>query len=466
MVTNPAAHSGNAPEAGARRLVFISHANPQDNGVAAWFATRLTLLGYEVWCDLKNTHGGESDFWLKVQQKIENEAAKFVFILSNASRDFQTKKGLLKEVQAADNLRRDNFIIPMRIERLTGSVPILIGPDIYIDSQSWANGLRELHKRLVKDGVPVTAKPDLQQLSTWWPALQVRERVVQVVPTDLTSNLVRFKALPPLIHVLGVKADGNPLTGYQALKEVLVGEPAHAPQGAYAVSFGRASDFKDVPAGYQITDVAAIPTESFIQNGYPSGEIQQGSAQRATTFLIASALERLLMGRGLSCKEVSYSRKKIWFPPYGLIQGNKQSISEAGRRPSPASFVGIHGYRGKKYVWHFGVQPSVDLHTHVGILFSPKAVLSMPYRSDKGEKPVLVDHKKALRNLSWWNREWRTKTLAFLAWLADGKDVIRIPVGSQEILLPARPEIFMSEVGYRDVDDDELVKEILGWSSQ
>lgn len=40
-----------------RRLVFISHANPEDNPAAAWFATQLTLLGYDVWCDLKNPEG-------------------------------------------------------------------------------------------------------------------------------------------------------------------------------------------------------------------------------------------------------------------------------------------------------------------------------------------------------------------------------------------------------------------------
>lgn len=464
MGTQPIEQRGSAPAGDARRLIFISHANPQDNAVAAWFATRLTLLGYEVWCDLKNTHGGESDFWPKVQSKIENEAAKFVFILSNTSRDLQSKRGLLKEVQTADNLHRDNFIIPVRIEKLTGSVPILISPDIYIGAESWADGLRELKKRFVNDDVPVATDPDLGQLASWWPALQVREKVVTATPTNLISNLTRFEALPRLIHVLSVKADGNPLSGYQALKEVLPGQPAHAPQGALAISFGRAADFGDIPPGYRISDEASIPTESFIREGYPAGGIQQVAAQRVTTFLIASALETFLSARGLRYKEVSYSRKRTWFAPYGLVPGNKHSLSEGGRRPSPASFVGNQSYRAKKYIWHFGVQPSVDLHTHMGVLFAPKAVLSTPYRSDKGEKPFPVDHKKALRNLSWWNREWRTKTLAFLAWLANDDNVIRIPVGYQEILLTASPQIFASEIDYRDVDDDALIKDILGWS--
>jgi hypothetical protein len=110
----------------ARRTLFISHANPEDNPAAAWFATRLALMGYDVWCDIRNTHGGESGFWQKVQAKIETDAAKFIFILSEASRDFEKRKGVYKEVQAAANLNYDNFIIPVRISVLNGSVPILI----------------------------------------------------------------------------------------------------------------------------------------------------------------------------------------------------------------------------------------------------------------------------------------------------------------------------------------------------
>src|SRR5262249_40939116 len=100
---------------------------------------------------------------LKVQKKIENEAAKFIFILSNTSRDFGKKPGLYKEVQAADNTKRDNFILPLRIEKLTGSVPIIIGPDLYINSENWAEGLRALQERLIKDGVPSHQPPDIKK---------------------------------------------------------------------------------------------------------------------------------------------------------------------------------------------------------------------------------------------------------------------------------------------------------------
>jgi hypothetical protein len=448
----------------ARQLLFISHANPQDNAAASWFATQLTLMGYEVWCDLKNTHGGESEFWLKVQKKIENEAAKFIFILSDASRDFEKKRGVYKEVQAADNTRRENFIIPLRVEKLTGSVPIIIGPGIYIDSENWADGLRELHKRLVEDKVPRATAPDMQQIRSWWPALQAREKLLSTEPSDLVSNIAPLKALPEWIHLLKITADGNLLSGYELLRQVLPAHPAHSAQGQYAVSFARASDYAPLASGYSIADAAAIRTEEFFEKGCDDAGIPAKTAQNVVTYLVASAMENMLAARGLNQKEVRASRRRIWFPVYGLVQGNKHSITEPGKRKAPAWFVGSVSYRKKKYIWHFGVQPAVDLHTHKGVVFSPKAILSGPYRSDHGEKPFPIDHKKALKQLGWWNREWRTKTLAFLAWLANDDEVIHIPAGYQEILLASQPEIFDSDLTYLEEDDDSLIKDILGWT--
>ncbi len=447
-----------------RRLLFISHANPQDNAAASWFATQLTLMGYEVWCDLKNTHGGESEFWLKIQKKIENEAAKFIFILSNTSRDFERKKGVYKEVQAADNTRRGNFIIPLQIEKLTGGVPIIIGPGVYIDSENWAHGLRELHRRLVEDKVPKAGTPDLQRVLSWWPALHAPERLLSTEPSDLVSNIAPFKSLPASIHLLKVTADGNPLSGYDQLRQVFPPHPAHSAQGEYAVSFARAGDYVPLASGYDITDAAVLPTETFFEKGSEDAGIPAKTAQNVMTYLVASALENLLAGRGLSHKELRSSRRRIWFPAYGLVRGNKHNVAEPGRRKAPAWFVGSVSYRKKKYIWHFGVQPAVDLHTHKGVLLSPKAILTGPYRSDRGEKPFPIDHKKALKQLRWWNREWRTKTLAFLAWLAGDEDVIRISVGYQDIVLSAQTEIFESDLTYLEEDDDSLIKDILGWA--
>lgn len=446
-----------ASTAADRRLLFISHANPQDNAAAAWFATQLTLMGYEVWCDVKNTHAGESSFWLKVQKRIENDAAKFIYVLSNASRDFDKKPGVYKEVQTADNLRRDNFIMPLRIETLTGSVPILISPDLYIPSENWAEGLRELHKRLVNDDVPRLGKIDYARIASWWPAVSARDVVVRNDRSELVSNVLRFKSLPENVHILTVTSEGNRLRGREQLREALPAFPPYSVHRDVVVSFASAADYHELAQDFDIVNVKIIPTATFINEGDAELEIVPTTAKNMLTYLVAASLEKFLTDKGLLSKALSYSRRKIWFADHGLLRihsivgvdGNKTRFHLGGKVTS----------RGRPYAWHFAIQPAVDLRVHEGIVLSPKAIISKPYRI--GEQPFPLDEKRALKKLNWWNHEWRTKLAAFIHWVADGQDAIRIPTGYQHVLLAAAPEALVSDLSYLERDDDDVVREII-----
>ena len=449
-----------------RRLLFISHANPEDNAAAAWFATQLTLLGYDVWCDITSTHGGESDFWLKVQKTIEKDSSKFIFLLSEESRKFNKKKGVYREVQAAADLRRDNFILPLRIEKLKGSVPILISPNLYIPSESWANGLRVLHERLIEDQVPRRKLPDYDMISSWWPALSARDALVKEESDELVSNILPFEALPENVHLLTVKGDGNLLTGHERLRGVLPTHPAHGTHGDFAVSFACASDYLELVNGFEIEDAITVPTSEFLEDGCKDAEILPQAARNISTYLVAMALEQFLSSQGLRHKRLRYSNRKIWFPADRLLTNNSFGFYEKGRRRTRAKLVGRTTYYRKRYFWHFGVQPIVDLHTHFGVLLVPKIVLTQRYRSSRGEKPFPIDNKKVARTVKWWNKQWRTKTLALAAWLASDQQNISIRVGYQEIVTCARPRTYSTEDSYLEMDDDSLLEEILGWADE
>ena len=43
-----------------RRIVFISHANPEDNEFTSWLGSRLVNAGYDVWADILSLVGGEA----------------------------------------------------------------------------------------------------------------------------------------------------------------------------------------------------------------------------------------------------------------------------------------------------------------------------------------------------------------------------------------------------------------------
>lgn len=435
-----------------RRVVFISHANPEDNAAAAWFATQLTVLGYEVWCDIKNTHGGESGFWQKVQSTIENDAAKFVFILSDASRDFEKKRGVYKEVQAASNLNRDNFVIPVRIGKLSGSVPILIGTDIYINGENWAAGLRELLKRLREDKVPIRETPDYRTISSWWPALGVSDSIISPDPAPLTSCALPITRLPSNVHLLQVWSEGNLLAGHERLHQALPKFPPFSAFGDYAISFGNAADFQPQVLGFDVRDVASTSTSDFLAHGWPEFGVSREAAINMTTYFVATALEAHLATKRLSSKSVARSARKIWYPPKKLLPGDAQKRIK---------LVGHFSHFRKQYFWHFGFQPQVDLRTMSAVLLNPKAIITRPYNPDRSEQPFPIDDKKAMKGLGWWNADWRRRVVAISAWLSEGESSIKVAVGHQEILISAEPREYVSPKSYKQISDEEVLRSLI-----
>ena len=59
--------------------IFISHATPEDNDFTIWLASRLELLGYEVWLDKNALLGGEK-LWETIDNTIRNKSIKFLLV--------------------------------------------------------------------------------------------------------------------------------------------------------------------------------------------------------------------------------------------------------------------------------------------------------------------------------------------------------------------------------------------------
>jgi hypothetical protein len=96
-------------------VVFISHANPEENDFARWLAAQLANAGYEVWTDIAKLIGGEI-FWDDIEDAIRNHSAKCVVVVSKAS---SKKPGVLDEVAVAVGTERSakipNFVVPIRL---------------------------------------------------------------------------------------------------------------------------------------------------------------------------------------------------------------------------------------------------------------------------------------------------------------------------------------------------------------
>ena len=59
-----------------RNMLFISHANPEDNDFTRWLALQLAKDGHPIWCDLTELLGGER-FWDNAEQAIRMRTVKF-----------------------------------------------------------------------------------------------------------------------------------------------------------------------------------------------------------------------------------------------------------------------------------------------------------------------------------------------------------------------------------------------------
>ena len=99
-------------------MVFISHANPEDNDFALWLALQLANEGYPVWRDLTKLLGGEK-FWEDIQNAINNRTIKFLFALSRHSNQ---KSGTLDELNCAlaveKKLALKDFVITLKLDDL------------------------------------------------------------------------------------------------------------------------------------------------------------------------------------------------------------------------------------------------------------------------------------------------------------------------------------------------------------
>ena len=100
----------------APNMVFVSHANPEDNDFSRWLSLQLANLGYPIWCDLTRLLGGE-DFWADIERAIRHGTSKFLYVLSRTSNQ---KTGPLQELAVALSVARtkslENFVIPLRID--------------------------------------------------------------------------------------------------------------------------------------------------------------------------------------------------------------------------------------------------------------------------------------------------------------------------------------------------------------
>ncbi len=419
-----------------RRLVFISHANPEDNEFASWLGTRLAAAGYEVWADVLNLLGGET-FWRDIGDTIKEEAAVVIVALSCAS---YQKDGVLDEIALAVNtgrkLKKQQFVIPVRLDDLPFSdFPEQLIRLTAIDfSPNWADGLSKLLTTLKDTQVPQSTSDFGEALAAWQKFKLRQSASISDTPESVFSNWFQISSLPSHIYFSRFNASqeamGRAFNEFQS--------PA-APYLRLAVSFADAATLQMETPDIPLDHAYRVPLARFLNGHKTDGpQISWRDARNMVTGLLRHAWEQFARSQGLLLYEFAHG--SAWFIPLDLIEGNIATFQDENGKKRRRRLVGRSETRG--VYWHFAVSGKVSiadpqhltLHTHVVFTQDGKTPLDSKSRADRLRKSFCKN---------WWNDRWRDLLRAFVAALANGKEEFSLSLGGDAAAtIAARPMSF------------------------
>lgn len=429
-----------------RDTLLLSHANPEDNEFTLWLALQLANEGYRVWCDLTKLLGGEV-FWDNIEEVIKTRAVKVLYVLSRTS---NAKDGPLKELHFAQGIAKreklKDFVIPLHIDDLPhGDITIEITRINTVPfAQSWGAGLAKLLEKLEEDGVPQDPKFNRTAVNDWWRTQFSAEQGLRQEPEEYLSNWFPI-TLPSHIyfHSLARKGIGkvevSPALPYAAVQD-----------GIDLITFAEASDFE-----------GKLGPEMYIAKAGEPREVAALQAEPKSTFgkhlfqLLRLAWEQMLEERKLPVYELANKAKCYYFPKNRVPNDKVFFIGVDGERTYRA-MVGYStrtnpttGVTVKRY-WHYAVQARPLVHPTLAYIFKSHVLFTNDGTTIWESKKKLASARRS-QCKSWWNDEWRDRTLAAATYLCASTDKITVKLGNTACLtIPPTPLPFCSPVSYTD----------------
>jgi hypothetical protein len=426
-----------------RRVVFLNHANPEDNAFVIWLGVRLTAAGYRVWSDLLELVGGER-FWKDINEAIRQHTAVFVPILSNASIN-PAKEGVHNEIAIATTVRReiksDHFVVPLRLERVPELPPQLIQLN-YIDfAGNWVDGLAQLVERLEKSAVPKQASPEMAAMQTWATRHASLSGSIVHQPETLQSNWFPIRSLPTHINFYG-----TPVAKDLWERTIELLSIPCRPHFRLMISFAsldavQAALGPDIP----VTLEYQVPVVDFLNGTSRDGpEIRANDARNIVTDLLRRGWEAFAQSRGL--KRHLMAGGECWYVPQGLLEKDKAKFRDISGK---AKWRAMGGVRGKRRIrWYYGISIRPTLGEPFRLVALSHAVFSEDGTS------LVTDGKRALRLRkwlckSWWNDDFRDRLLGLMAVLSNGQTTLQLPLGGDAIaVVDAAPLTFTAPLTY------------------
>jgi hypothetical protein len=431
-----------------KNIIFISHANPQDNDAAIWLASKLAIEGYSVWSDVTELFGGEI-FWNDIEDAIRNHSAKFVILVSKFS---QNADGVLNELQLAQSVEKTNkiehFVIPIRLDDIPYSdFRVNIQRINAIDFHTnWADGLVKLVKRLSLDGVPKNNFLLPEQITNWFTTNYLKSSSLVQKPQIVGSNWLTIKSLPEYLSFFRIPMSEDTARG--------IIDALSYPSFLYQQLLGSFADKPDLqpnmPKWTVLTNGYSLLTKDFLDGNlsqFPLLKWQEG--HNILTNMVKKAWDKTMSSKGLLPYQLSNSTI-AWYLP--LTQSTNEYVRYVDL-DSKTRKMKLTGHSEKLGVyWNFAisVHPSWSRIKHL-------TLKSHVIFTEDGVKPISSkDRMHTMRRSfcrSWWNARWRGLLLTYLTYIAGAQDDISLSVSSKEqITISRNPVMFVSPITIEETD--------------
>ena len=433
-----------------RDAIFLSHANPEDNAFTVWLGSRLAAAGYEAWADVLRLRGGQ-DWQRQLEDTLRNRACKVLLVGTEHS---VQKQGVRNEIQIAHNVGRkisdSEFIIPLRLSDF--DAPFLIAHPQYIDfKKNWADGLAELLETLDQTYHVPRNVNSAANTTDYWKQVHLRHaRSLTAEPEQLVSNWLLVDRIPELTRIYDFSGG---ISLEEASRQMHTAPWPIVPFRRGFLAFCPLHDLQDhfgpnLPL--QVDD--SVDTEHFLNGGCPEQHIRRFDARNLFGDLVRQAMELAFRQRALTSFEMA-REQLAWWGELDAVPSGQIAFSwkngMTGRRQ-------IMGFSGKRDLyWHYGITPKPRAFPFPHVRLVSRVIFTEDGHTPIGD-PKRMHRLRRSFTKSWRNAKWRDMMLAFLHWVADGKDTLAVPVGSETALLLALPPAtFRAPMSIALEDDDE-----------
>ena len=437
-------------ESPVRGMVFVSHANPEDNDFSRWLSLQLAKSGYPVWCDLTRLLGGE-DFWSDIEQAIRHGTSKFLYVLS---RDSNQKPGPLQELALALSVARQgglgDFVIPLRVDDLEfQDINIQLNRLNVVDfSAGWAGGLRQLLTKLQVDRVPKDPRFTPSSVAAWWSGEGNPGYPVLREPEEYVSNWFAIESQPEVLYLHSVPQ-------FVTFEELTPLPFPFRKVGTLLVCFAPPDDVnRHLTGGARITESWEVNPLAFLRGVDNEIFLQPDEAHRILVALLRRGWWQLARTSGLRERRVGNSSD--FYAPLGLLPRDWVPVPREAGGSERRNLVGYRtvgtsaGDDSRRRYWHFAIGVNVSFEPFPMYQVIPRIVFSVDGKHAISNSPG-VNRFRRSQGRNWWNDEWRDRTMGLVWWLAGQDSHLLVPLGpSAHARVSSLPVSFQSPVSYQD----------------